>query len=380
MGRTRARFEELGRRAWALVGIAIVIALIALFISRLAWLLAPAVATVVFAVLAAPVVGWISPRGRARIWATVVVFLVLFAVICVAGYVIGPAFTNQVARLTIDIPDVAEDLASQLDSLETTFEGTSPSAANAVGQFRVSLVERSESFGADLADNIFGLVGSVIGIVLALVIGLVIAFMVVKDLPSLTRRTREWMMRPENLRIHGGLRAMARTTTGFIRGQLIVAVIVGIIETLALWMLGIPYFVPLGVLAGVGNLVPGVGPVLVAIPPVVIAVAKGGWGFGLLVLGVIIVIQIVNHYWFMPMLVGSKVKLPTLVTIIALIVGAGLAGFVGLIIAVPIAAAVKEAVHWLVVPDDELKAEVATVDAELASARRYARFRVDDSQ
>ena len=371
----KPRIEDLGRRAWAIVGIVLVIALCVWVLTIISWLLAPAVVTAILAVFAAPIVARLAPSGRRRTVATAGVFIAMVIVVGICVWLIGPAFARQIARLTIDVPEVTEDLASRLDDFAARIEGASPAAAGAIEQFQESLVERSEEFGSDLAGSIFGIVGSVLGFMAAIIIGAVIGFMVVKDLPSLTSRMRRWMDRPENRRGRGVLLGTGRSTTGFVRGQLVVAIVVGVLKTIALWLLGIPYFIPLGILQGVGNLVPGIGPVLVAIPPILIALASGGWWLALGVAIALIVVQLVDIWWFSPMFVGSKIRLPTLVVIVAMIIGAGLFGFAGLIIAVPVAAAVRESVHWVLLSDDDVDTELADLESAESSPRSAGRVR-----
>ena len=365
--------DQLGRHAWALVGIGLSAVGVLFLVSRMSWLVVPGVLTGIIGVIAAAPVAWMSRRGVRRGVATVAVYLVIVAVI-VAGFVlVGRSFVSQVGELTLDVPQLGEDLAGQLDDLRQRIESASPAAADAVARFRQSVVDSSANFGADLADSVFGLVATGFGLVTGLLLGLILSFVVVKDLPKLTAGMRRWLDRAENRRARGAAAAMARSVTGFVRGQLLVAVLVGLVKTLVFWLLGLPYYVPLGVLSGVGNLVPGIGPVVVGIPPVLIAWSQGGFGWALLTLGALVVVQLASAWWFHPRLVGTVIELPTLIVIVALVVGAVSFGFFGLIAAVPVAAAIRDLVHWLLLPDDRLDDELATIDERKTPQRR--RFR-----
>lgn len=369
----RGRVDQLGRHAWALVGIGLSAAGVLYLLSRMSWLVIPAVLTAIIGVMAAAPVAWMSRRGVKRGIATGVVYLVIVAVVVAAFVFVGRAFVSQVGELTLDVPQIGEDLAGQLDDLRQRIETASPAAADAVARFRQSVVDSASNFGADLADSVFGIVGTGLGLVTGLLLGLILSFVVVKDLPKLTSGLRRWLDRAENRRARGAAAAMSRSVTGFVRGQLVVAVLVGIIKTLVFWLLGLPYFVPLGILSGVGNLVPGIGPVIVGIPPVLIAWAQGGAGWALLTLGALVVVQAASAWWFHPRLVGTVIELPTLVVIVALVIGAVSFGFFGLIAAVPVAAAIRDLVHWLLLPEDRLGEELDAIDERKTPQRR--RFR-----
>jgi len=375
---TRSRVDQLGRHAWALVGIGLSAVGVLFLVSQMSWLVAPAVLTGIIGVIAAAPVAWLARRGVRRGLATVVVYVVIVAVVVTTFVFVGRSFVSQVGELTLDVPQLGEDLAGQLDDLRQRIETASPAAADAVDRFRQSVVESTSSFGADLADSVFGLVGAGIGILTGLILGLILSFIVVKDLPKLTMGMRRWLARPENMRARGAAAAMARSVTGFVRGQLLVAVIVGLIKTVVFWLLGLPYFVPLGVLSGVGNLVPGIGPVIVGIPPVLVAWSQGGVAWALLTAGALVIVQLASAWWFHPRLVGTVIELPTLIVIVALVIGAVSFGFLGLIAAVPVAAAIRDLVHWLLLPADSLEDELDAIDERKTPQRR--RFRASRRQ
>ncbi|MCC7077999.1 MAG: AI-2E family transporter [Acidimicrobiia bacterium] len=369
----RDKIERLGRHAWSIVGIGLAAFLVLLVLRRLAWLVTPAVAVIILGVLAAPLVRLLVRRHIPRTPATLGVYVLMLGVLVGFGWLVGPAFVSQVGKLAIDVPDVAERLASRLDRLEDRMSDVSDTAGDAIGRFKASVTERSQELGENLADGIVGLLGSALGVATALLIGLVVSFLVVKDLPRLTAGTNRWLARPENMRVRGAARSMAADVTGYIRGQLLDAVIVGALKTLVLWLLGIPYFIPLGVLNGIANLVPGVGPVVAAVPPVLIAYSLGGWGWALLTLLALAAVQVADYYWFAPTIVGEVHRLPTLVVIVALIIGAGTAGLLGLIIAVPVAMAIRDGLHWAAIPDDQLDAEIERAEGKVRGRGRTER-------
>ena len=128
----------------------------------------------------------------------------------------------------------------------------------------------------------------------------------------------------------------------WMQGQLILGIIVGILLYLGLVILGIPNALMLAVIAGLFELIPVFGQILAAIPALMIGFADGGVTALLLVAGLYLVVQQFEAHLIYPVVVKKVVGVPPLLVIIALIVGAKLAGFLGILLSVPIAAAIQE--------------------------------------
>ena len=128
------------------------------------------------------------------------------------------------------------------------------------------------------------------------------------------------------------------------QGQLILGVIIGVLVYLGLTILGVKYALLLAVLAALFELIPLFGPILSAIPAVLIALTSGGLTLALFVVGLYLIIQQFENHLIYPLVVTKVVGVPPLLVILALIIGAQLAGFLGVILAVPAATVVQELV------------------------------------
>jgi predicted PurR-regulated permease PerM len=128
----------------------------------------------------------------------------------------------------------------------------------------------------------------------------------------------------------------------WMQGQLILALIVGVLVYMGLTILDVRYALLLAVLAGVFELIPLFGAFLAAIPGVAIAFVDGGVTLGLMVTGLYLIISQFENHLIYPLVVTKVVGVPPLLVILALIIGAQFAGFLGLILAVPVAAIVQE--------------------------------------
>ena len=121
------------------------------------------------------------------------------------------------------------------------------------------------------------------------------------------------------------------------QGQVVLAIIIAMLVFLGLTLMRIDNALLLAVLAGMFEIIPIFGPILAAIPAVTLALVSNGMTSALLVVGLYIIIQQFENQLIYPLVVRKIVGVPPLVSILALIVGYKLAGFVGLLISVPLA-------------------------------------------
>lgn len=126
------------------------------------------------------------------------------------------------------------------------------------------------------------------------------------------------------------------------QGQLLLALIIGVLVYLGLTILGVKYALLLAILAAFAELVPVVGPVLAAIPAIAIAFTDGGTSLGFMVVAFYIIIQQFENHLMYPLVVNKVVGVPPLLVILGLIIGAKLFGFLGILLSVPVAAALME--------------------------------------
>ncbi|MHB0939982.1 MAG: AI-2E family transporter [Armatimonadota bacterium] len=131
-----------------------------------------------------------------------------------------------------------------------------------------------------------------------------------------------------------------RKMGGWLRGQLLLAIIVTVLIMGAMWLLGVPYAALIGIIGGIGELVPMVGPYVAAIPAIIIVLTIGAplWQI-IAVIAFFLILSQVENYVLTPKIMQREVELPAVTTIIALLIGGSLLGLVGALLAVPIAAA-----------------------------------------
>jgi alanyl-tRNA synthetase len=180
----------------------------------------------------------------------------------------------------------------------------------------------------------------VIGFLINVFLALALAFFVLRDLPTLKS---EILALPGPERREESFALAAEVTDvveGFIRGQGIIAIIVGTLTALGLWVLGVPYALLIGLIAGITNLIPYLGPLVGgAIAAISAAFVSPQLVFWTIVY--IVVIQQLESTFLQPRIMSDQVHLHPVLVILSLLVGATLFGLVGMLFAVPIAGVAK---------------------------------------
>lgn len=131
--------------------------------------------------------------------------------------------------------------------------------------------------------------------------------------------------------------------SGFVRGMLLTALIIGVLYSIAFQIIGLPLAIPVGLLSGFGELIPYFGNAVALVVGSLLALATGEPVRVLYVVGAFAVIQTFEGLVLGPMIIGRKARLSPLVVIVALAIGGELFGFIGLLLAVPVAAILKVA-------------------------------------
>lgn len=130
----------------------------------------------------------------------------------------------------------------------------------------------------------------------------------------------------------------------WMQGQILLGVLIFILVYLGLTIFGVPYALLLALLAGILEIIPVFGPILAAIPAVALAFSTGGTSLALVISGFYLLVQQFESHLIYPLVVRKIVGVPPILVILALIIGAELAGFLGILISVPVAAAIMELV------------------------------------
>lgn len=316
------------------------------FFSLIWKLLFPFVAAFVIAYLLSPIVRALADRGVPRgLSAFVLILLALMAIAAVLLMVVPPIIgqiTSLVASLDYlpgQIGAFSEKVNAWLSSLED-YE-PSPYAKPIVD----NLVLRAQDVFAALFERALAFVTSLSQLathIVNIIITPIFTFYLLRDMPKIKRWVRERVPRRFLDEAVETYHEVDRVLAGFIRGQFIVSTTEATFIGVGLTAIGVEYALLLGVFAGFANMVPYVGTYIGGIPALVVILLGPDVGRRLvLALILYVVVNLFDGYVLAPRIVGRRVGLHPVVTMIAMLVGAKFFGVVGFLAAVPVTATLK---------------------------------------
>jgi len=323
--------------AWAVVGLAALLAVLGVVAWYLRVIWPPLILAGAIVFLLNPIVTALHDRRVPRAAGAGLAYLGFFAVVGMAGLVIYPLAAGQAEDLADEWPEVREDVEKWIDDR----------AADSDLVPSVEEIERElegEDDGtpvADRLDQVRDIGGRVLRVALVLVLAPIIAFYLLIDLPRL-RLVSESLVplrwRDEVLHVAHRLN---RAIGGFFRGQLMVAAIVGLMVSIGLAFIDLPFWLIVGLVAGLFNLIPLIGPWVGAVPGIVIALTTRDVGTAVWVAVIMTVAQQIDNHFISPLVMQRVVKLHPAAVMLALLAGGTLGGFFGLLLAVPVTATLK---------------------------------------
>ena len=283
---------------------------------------------IVIAFVLAPLATRLEGILRSRVAAVIVSFLLALIVLVGAIALLAAPLVSESARLADQIPVYVKRLQSG--------EAVTILGVQVPDELRARIGSAVGDLGGQFAVQAVAVVVTIVSGVVDLFLVLVIGLYLLLD----QRRIRIFALRalPRRYRepVESAEAEVARVFGAYVRGQLILALLVGVASTIALLVLGVPYALFLGVFAGVVELVPILGPVLGAIPAVLVALFQP-FPLVLWVVLAFIVIQQAEANLLVPRISGHAVGLHPLAAMLSLLVGLEVGGIVGALFAVPLA-------------------------------------------
>lgn len=310
----------------------------------LAPVLTPFLVAALLAYLGDPLVDWTEERGMPRTLGVVVVFIALLAVFLALLLVLIPLLDTQIRTLVNRAPDYLRWVEESVFPWLAAHMDLNPDRWG-LDALRESIRDHWRRAGGVAA----GIVQSVSrsGLVLAgwlanLVVIPVVAFYLLRDWDRLMAGIRGLLPRAWEPTVAQLARESDEVLAGFLRGQLLVMLSLGVVYSAGLWLVGLDLALLIGMVAGLVNFVPYLGFILgLVLATAAILVQTGGDMIALLpVLGVFMAGQVIETTVLTPLLVGDRVGLHPVAVIFAVLAGGQLFGFIGVLLGLPAAAVV----------------------------------------
>lgn len=317
---------------------------LAFFFAAALWLLKPIllpfVAGLAIAYFLDPAVDRLM-RWRVPRWlGTLLMLLAFIALAVVLTLLIVPLIQSQIGALIDAFPSYwAAAKANLMPKIRTYMYALSPDDMQKIQDAAGSYAGDAAVWVGQFVRKIVAEGFALFDIVTLLVITPIVAFYLLRDWPKVTQNVKVLIPRKQQGIVREAVHEIDRTLSGFLRGQALVCLCLGLIYSIGLSIVGLKYGATVGIIAGVLSFIPYVGSTFGLVVSMALAFAQfSDWGSIGAVLGVFLFGQGMEGYVLTPKLVGDRVGLHPVWILFALFAGGSLLGFAGVLIAVPVAA------------------------------------------
>lgn len=325
----------------ALFWIAMVVGLV-LLIGLLREIMLPFIAGIVIAYFLNPLADGLERIGLPRVWGSLLILLAaIVALVAVAVFVV-PLLVAQAEQLATALPDEIAKRSAQIETwARERFGARFPEIETSIKGAMKSLSENWAAIAGWVASSLWSHGSAVVNFVSLLVVTPLVVFYVLVDWHKMIARIDSWLPRDHLLTLRNLARDIDASVSAFIRGQGTVCMILGVFYAAGLSAAGLRYGLLVGLATGLLSFVPFVGWTLGLVTASVLAIVQFWPDYVPLaiVVGIFLAGQAFDAGFLSPQIVGSKIGLHPVWLIFALFVFSYLFGFVGMLVAVPVAAA-----------------------------------------
>ena len=313
-------------------------------------------------ILSRRVQNWRWKPGRAPF--VLGLYLVLAAIALVLAVVLGSTIQQQLSGLRDALPQDAAEVEQLMATILPS--NLSPGLHATLTEIAGRLFALVENFVSGLV----GAVGAILGETLSLVFVLILAVYFAADGERIQSYLLDFVPTPQQPQAARVMDLSGRRLGAWVRGQIVVCTIVGLLFAVGLALIGVPFALLLGFVAFVGEFVPLVGPFISSIPAITVAFAAGGVPQGVITAVFCLAVEQLEGDVIVPRIMGSATSIHPVAVLLAILAGAQLGGATGALLAVPVAGFVA------VFVDEVRRARgltTSTDEAGLAAAAHGAR-------
>ncbi|MDK1018518.1 MAG: AI-2E family transporter [Actinomycetota bacterium] len=340
--------RRVGIFAWSLIGVMLLVGAAFYLLVEGRVILAPLLLAVVVVFVLNPLVDWFAERRVPRVIGTIIGFVVFFSALSLLVVVLFPDIRSQAEAFIERFPYLYDQTVADLDRLLTAAGFANPAIIDYEQLVAyINDPENRSTLLAILFDRLGTLTTGIFEFILVFLVGPVLAFYFLIDLPSVQKRLTAIF--PDDYKseaAHVG-RQLNTAIGGFLKGQLLVAVIVGVMLSFGYWAIGLEFWLLIGLVGGLLNIVPFLGPWVGGILGVFVAVTTADVPTAIWAVVVAVIVQQIDNNFVSPAVLRATVRLHPAVTLLSLLMGGAFMGIWGILIAVPLVASIKILLgHW----------------------------------
>jgi predicted PurR-regulated permease PerM len=312
-------------------------------------ILLPFIAGFVLAYFLDPIADRLEKLGLPRIVATLVILSIAIAAVVLVVLIVAPVLADQAVKLAQDLPGLAKALVARLDevvpkSFKEMLSGVSGSATGSFGD----VVGKATGWAATFVQSIWSGGMALVNTLSLLVVTPIVAFYLLADWDHLVAKVDSWVPRDHVEEVREIARDIDTALAGFIRGQGTVCLLLGLFYAIGLSLAGLKFGLAIGMGAGLLSFIPYVGAIIGGVLAIGVGLVQfwPDYTMVLIIIGIFAVGQFLEGNFLSPKLVGGSIGLHPVWMMFSLFAFSYLFGFVGLLLAVPMAAAMGVFVRY----------------------------------
>lgn len=296
--------------------------------------------SVLLAFIFNPVVAWMEGKGIKRVIAVIIVMVSSLVLVTIAFGTLIPKITSQVQTLTTNLSQ--EKVNEILGGVEQQFKSIFPFYETV--NFAENVTNFLSGFLVDTVNNLSNILSSIFSILALAVIVPFMTFFLLRDSNELIKGIISVMPNRYFEMSYSVLKKMSIQLGKFVRAWILDALFVGTMSALGLTILGVDNSITIGMIAGIGHLIPYFGPLIGGIPAIIIALLQfGDTSILLSIVLMFVIIYTLDNGYIQPNLLSHGTDMHPLVIIILILFGSQVMGILGMLIAVPLATVIKTA-------------------------------------
>jgi predicted PurR-regulated permease PerM len=340
----------------------IIIVILTFFLYKMLDLVLVVLAAIVIASAIEPLIKWFEKYKVRRLFSVIITYITVVLIFSGLLYFFVPPVLDEASSLLSTAPKYLDSVTlwnplndAKLIDTGRVVGGISDGlngGKQILGGLSSGLTDTSSAFGdviakfksltANTSDGLINIASGIFGGVFSFILMIVLSFYLAVQEGGVEKFLRIITPVKKEAYIIDLWKRSQRKIGYWMQGQLLLGIVVGVLVYLGLMVLGVQNALILAVLAGLLEIIPYFGPILSAIPAIMFGFVGGGVTMGLLVLGLFVIIQQFENHLIYPLVVKKVVGVSPIIVILALIVGAKLAGFLGILLSVPITSVIME--------------------------------------
>jgi predicted PurR-regulated permease PerM len=342
----------------------LVIIVLAFMLYKMMDLVLVVLTAVVIASAAEPIINFFSRYKVKRLFAVIITYICVILIFSGLLYFFIPPVLKEASNLLSNAPQylnsitlwnplnsdtlvetgrVASGISDGLNSSRQLIGGLSNDTTKT--SILSDLIVRFQGITSNASDSIINIASGIFGGAFSFILILVLSFYLAVQEGGVEKFLKIITPIKNEAYVVNLWKRSQRKIGYWMQGQLLLGIVVGVLVYLGLMILGVQNALVLAVFAGVLEIIPVFGPILSAIPAILFGFMGGGLTTGLLVLGLFVIIQQFENHLIYPLVVKKVVGVSPIIVILALIIGGKLAGFLGIILSVPVTAALMEFIY-----------------------------------